>query len=61
MIEESGKSWKDLCRAVIQATDSNEVLKLVKELNQVLESEEQAGWNRGNGRAVRATEGTPCS
>lgn len=41
MTEEPRKNWRDLCCAVTDSKDPNELLELVTELNLVLEHEEQ--------------------
>lgn len=41
MSEESRTNWRDLCSAVIEAKDPDEVLELVVRINQILEWEEQ--------------------
>jgi hypothetical protein len=45
MSEDSHMNWRDLCSAVIEAKDPDEVLELVVRINQILECEE-------HGRAV---------
>lgn len=41
MAQEYRKNWRDLCNAVVQAKDSDELFRLVRELNQALEREEE--------------------
>jgi hypothetical protein len=35
------KSWRELCRAALEAKDPNELLEIVAELNKALKNEEQ--------------------
>jgi hypothetical protein len=35
------KSWRELCRAALEAKDPNELLEIVEELNKALKNEEQ--------------------
>ena len=35
------KSWRELCRAALEAKDPNELLQIVQELNKALKDEEQ--------------------
>jgi hypothetical protein len=35
------KSWRELCRAALDAKDPDELLKIAQELSRVLKSEEQ--------------------
>jgi len=41
MAEAKHHDWKELCRAASETRDSNELLRIVRELNDVLENEEQ--------------------
>ena len=41
MAEENRKNWRELCSAALEAKDPDELLKIVQELNTVLEREEQ--------------------
>ena len=41
MAEGNPKSWRDLCKAALQAKDPDELLEIVQELNKVLQREEQ--------------------
>jgi hypothetical protein len=41
MTEEPREYWKDVCSAVIEAKDPDELLKLVMQLNQILERDER--------------------
>ncbi|MGA7292549.1 MAG: hypothetical protein WBW53_02980 [Terriglobales bacterium] len=44
------RSWKDLCAAAMQEKDPAELLKIVEELNQILESEERIRRDRSDAR-----------
>jgi hypothetical protein len=35
------KSWRELCRAALEAKDPNELLEIVEELNKALKDEEK--------------------
>jgi hypothetical protein len=35
------KTWRELCRAALEAKDPNELLEIVQELNKALKDEEQ--------------------
>jgi len=35
------KTWRELCRAALEAKDPNELLEIVQELNKALKNEEQ--------------------
>ena len=39
--EETRKSWRELCSAVLEAKDPDELLEIVQELNNALKREEQ--------------------
>jgi hypothetical protein len=41
MAIEERKSWRELCRAALEAKDPNELLEIVQELNKALKHEEQ--------------------
>ena len=41
MAEGARKNWRELCNAALQASDLDELLKILQELNQALKSEEQ--------------------
>lgn len=41
MVIEKRKSWRELCRAALNATDPNQLLQIVQELTKVLKGEEQ--------------------
>lgn len=40
--------WRELCRAIVEESDSNRLMELVNTLNRVLE-EREARSKRGNG------------
>ena len=54
MAEAHRKNWRDLCSAALEAKTSDELLKIVQELNRVLKREEQV--RRDFREAVRATK-----
>ncbi|MGA9509620.1 MAG: hypothetical protein WBV55_13475 [Candidatus Sulfotelmatobacter sp.] len=39
--EREHKNWRELCNAALEAKDPDELLKIVHELNRVLEREEE--------------------
>jgi hypothetical protein len=41
MVEGNDHNWRELCKAASETRDNNEFLKIVQELNNILESEEQ--------------------
>ena len=41
MAETRQKTWRELCRAALDATDPDELLRIVQQLSRVLKSEEQ--------------------
>jgi hypothetical protein len=43
------KDWRELCNAAIAAKDTDELLRIVNELNQTLEREEKARRKLFNG------------
>jgi hypothetical protein len=43
------KDWRELCNAAIAAKDTDELLRIVNELNETLEREEKARRNLFNG------------
>ncbi len=59
MPEEHRKHWMDLCKAIVEAKDSNEVLRLVQKLNEALDREEQSR-REGRNKFERAPEVTRC-
>jgi hypothetical protein len=48
------KSWRELCRAALEAKDPNELLEIVEELNKALKDEEQV--RRDFREAMRANK-----
>jgi len=51
------KDWRDLCNAAIAAKDTDELLRIVNELNATLEREEKARrklFNGGNLSELRS-------
>jgi hypothetical protein len=41
MAQDHRKNWRDLCNALVEAKDPDDVLRLAHELNQALEWEEE--------------------
>jgi len=41
MAETQRKTWRELCRAALDAKDPDELLRIVQQLSRVLKSEEQ--------------------
>jgi hypothetical protein len=41
MAQGKPKNWSELCKAALAATDPDELLKILQELNQALKREEQ--------------------
>jgi len=41
MAETQRKTWRELCRAALDAQDPDELLRIVQQLSRVLKSEEQ--------------------
>jgi hypothetical protein len=41
MAEGNRKNWRQLCNAALEAKDPDELLKIVQDLNQALQREEQ--------------------
>jgi hypothetical protein len=41
MAERQQKTWRELCRAALDAKDPDELLRIVQQLSRVLKSEEQ--------------------
>ena len=41
MAEGARKNWRELCNAALQASDLDELLKILQELNKTLKREEQ--------------------
>jgi hypothetical protein len=41
MVEVNQANWRSLCRAALAATDADELMKIVRQLNKVLKHEEQ--------------------
>jgi len=54
MLEGRHSNWRDLCHAALEATDPDELLEIVQELNKVLKREEQV--RRDFREASRASE-----
>jgi hypothetical protein len=60
MAEEDHKNWRELCSAAVEATDPNELLKIVHELNNVLKIEEQIRRAFRERRINKAAEEVEC-
>ncbi|GAC1436673.1 MAG: hypothetical protein NVS1B11_36000 [Terriglobales bacterium] len=57
MSEEQRKHWRELCSAAIEAKNSEELQKIVQELNRALQREEQSRRDfRGAGGARNSRE-----
>jgi ribosomal protein L16 Arg81 hydroxylase len=41
MVEGERKNWRELCNAALEASDPDELLKILQELNKALKREEQ--------------------
>src|SRR3984893_18138338 len=54
MVTSEHKSWRELCRAALEARDPNELLEIVQELNKALKDEEQV--RRDFREAMRANK-----
>jgi hypothetical protein len=61
MPEDRRRNWRELCQSVADTEDCDEVLRLVQELNQVLEAESRLSMilQRQAGLHARAEE-EPC-
>jgi hypothetical protein len=51
------KSWRELCRAALEAKDPNELLEIVQELNKALKHEEQVRRDFREARRVNKSSG----
>jgi hypothetical protein len=54
MAEREHMNWRELCKAALEVKDSDELLKILHQLNQALKREEQV--RREFREAVRAIE-----
>ncbi len=54
MAEREHMNWRELCKAALEVTDPDELLKVLQQLNKALKSEEQV--RREFREAVRAIE-----
>jgi hypothetical protein len=43
MSEQDNESWQELCSAAVEARDPGQLLRIVQQLNQALQREEQVG------------------
>jgi hypothetical protein len=60
MSEADNKSWQELCSAAVEARDPDQLLRIVQELNQALQREEQVGDDfRENRRPNQAVGSGP--
>ncbi|HZW80420.1 MAG TPA: hypothetical protein VFF50_08115 [Candidatus Deferrimicrobiaceae bacterium] len=46
MLEQDDKNWRQLCSAALEAEDPNELLEIVRKLNDALERQEQLDRNQ---------------
>lgn len=46
MLETSRKNWEELCKAVAEAEDPNELLSLVEKLNELFDQEDRVRADR---------------
>jgi hypothetical protein len=61
MAEGDSRNWRQLCNAALEAKDPDELLKVVPELNKVLEREEQVRRDfREASRANKSPEEIGC-
>ncbi len=61
MTEVDRRSWKELCSAAMETKNDDEFLKLVRELNAILEREEQMRSDSSRTpRGGNAREEIPC-
>lgn len=61
MAEGDRKNWRQFCSAALEAKDPDELLKVVQELNKVLQREEQDHRDFGEAsRANKSPEGIGC-
>jgi hypothetical protein len=54
MAEEQNLNWLELCKAASETKSTEELLNIVRELNDILEREEQ--MHRGMGKPVEANK-----
>lgn len=50
-------SWRELCRAALEAKDPDELLEIVQELNKALKHEEQVRRDFREARRVKKSSG----
>ena len=50
-------SWRELCRAALEAKDPDELLEIVQELNKALKQEEQVRRDFREARRVKKSSG----
>jgi hypothetical protein len=61
MSKELREDWRELCSAVIEAEDPDELLKLVIKLNQILECDEPGRCDSVmEGETIHTGEERPC-
>jgi hypothetical protein len=59
--EDTCKSWKELCGAALEAKQTDELLKIVQDLNRVLKNEEQLHRELLQaGRGKKSTQEVRC-
>jgi hypothetical protein len=60
MVEGNDHNWRELCKAASETRDNDEFFKLVQELNNILESEEQTRrafrWAAGAGKSGQGVQ-----
>ena len=60
MLEQDDKNWRQLCSAALEAEDPNELLEIVRKLNDALEREEQLDRNQRKGRIGKTSGEAQC-
>ncbi len=61
MAESEGSSWKELCNAALQERDPTKLMKIVQQLNNVLQVEENIQRDLRNARKHgRPSEDVEC-
>lgn len=60
MPEQDDKNWKQLCSAALEAKDSDELLEVVRKLNNALKDEEQVNQDQRKRRIGKTSEEAQC-
>ena len=60
MLEQGNKNWRQLCSAALEAEDPNELLEIVRKLNDALEREEQLDRNQRKASARKTSGEALC-